>query len=145
MNLDDPRDRVAIVKDLQDYAVSITDKMADDSDTDANDWCKMWRLQEKLTSLGKLIILENWFGCTLDDMNDMKQSDEDSKWTFPLEKELNNFAKKLLEDIDSLIDCSRSWSFKDYRARNFQNELYQKMTMLKDWYTEAYDSEDDDE
>ena len=146
MNLDHPRDRLDIVKDLKDYSGSITNKMADDSDTDANDWCRMWRLQEKLTSLGKFMIVENWFSCTLDDMNDMKQSDEDSKWTFPLEKELNHFVKNvLLKDIDSLIDCSRSWSFEDYRARNFQNELYQKMTMLKDWYTEAYDSEDDDE
>ncbi len=68
--------------------------------------------------------VENIFGCALDEMNDMKQSDEDSKWTFPLEKELNKFTKEcLMNSIDTLIDCSRSLSFEDYRARNFQNEL----------------------
>ena len=144
MNLDNINDRTGMVGDLIEYAISIANKMSNDGDN-PNDWCQMSRLSERLLTIYKLIIAEYEFDCALYEMNNMKQSDEDSKWTFPLEKELNNFAKKLLEDIDSLIDCSRSWSFEDYRARNFQNELYQKMTMLKDWYTEAYDSEDDDD
>ena len=146
MNLDKIKDRMDIVVNLRDYAKSIIDRMADDSDTDANDWCNINRFMEKLVAFVDLMFAENSFVAALNKMNNMKQSDEDSKWTFQLEKEFNWFIKEvLMENIDNLIDCSRSWSFNDYRARNFQNELRQKMTMLKDWYNEAYDSEDDDE
>lgn len=146
MNLDDPYDRLDIVEDLGDYALSIIDKMANDSDTDVNDWCKMHRLRERLFTINRLIVAEDVFCYALYEMNNMKQSDEDSKWTFPLEKHLNSFFKEIfLPAIDVLVDCSRSWSFEDYRARNFQDKLRQKMEMLRDWYKEQYELEDDDE
>ncbi len=146
MNLDNVEYRLDILNDLHDYADSITDKMADDSDTNAIDWCKMWRFKEQLFTINRLIVADYYFNYTLYEMNDMKKSDEDSKWTFPFEKASHSFFKEtFLPAIDLLIDCSRSWSFDDYRARNFQNELYQKMTMLKGWYTKEYDSEDYDE
>lgn len=143
MNLDDIDDRLAVVKDLTVYAQSIIDRMAEDSDIDINDWRTIYRFYEKLFALHDFMSVENRFDYALYEMNNMKQSDEDSKWTFPLEKELNMFVKEcLMGSIDTLIDCSRSWSFEDYRARNFQDELRQKMTMLKDWYTEEYELND---
>lgn len=143
MNLDNINDRLAVVKDLTVYAQSIIDRMAEDSDTDANDWRTIYRFYEKLFALHDFMLVENRFGYALEEMNDMKQSDEDSKWTFPPEKAFNGFTKYILMgSIDTLIDCSRSWSFEDYRARNFQDELRQKMTMLKDWYAEEYELND---
>ncbi|MBR4642784.1 MAG: hypothetical protein IKO74_08730 [Selenomonadaceae bacterium] len=143
MNLDDIDDRLAVVKDLTVYAQSIIDRMAEDSDIDINDWRTIYRFYEKLFALHDFMSVENRFDYALYEMNNMKQSDEDSKWTFPLEKELNMFVKEcLMGSIDTLIDCSRSWSFEDYRARNFQDELRQKMTMLKDWYAEEYELND---
>ena len=138
MNLDDFGDRHGIVNDLVNYADSLTKELSKGGD--ANDWGQIYRFREKLLAIKDFIVVAHNLTYVLAQMDDMKQSDEDSKWTFTLEKELNTFVKKcLMNRIDSLIDCSRLWSFEDYRARNFQNELRQKMTMLRDWYKEEYD------
>lgn len=145
MNLDDPRDRVGIVEDLIDHVNSIVDSMENETDMDIDDYYFLRCLNEKLFALRDLLFVEGCFGRALYDMDDIKQSDEDSKWTFPLEKEFNWFGKKILVGkIDVLVDCSRSWPFEDYRARNFQDKLRQKMEMLRDWYKEEYGSDDDE-
>ena len=145
MNLDNTGDRIIIVNDLMIYANSITDKMSDDSNADPNDWSILWRFMEKLAALFDHIDTENIFFCALDEMRGMKRSDEDNKLTFPIEKAFNQFIKEVfLPNIDDLVDCSRSFPFEDYRARNFQNELLQKITMLRDWYKDKY-NEDDNE
>lgn len=145
MNLDDPYDRFDIVEDLIKHVKSIVDSMVNETNVDVNDFCDLQRLQEKLFALRELLLVESCFGRALYDMDDIKQSDEDSKWTFPLEKEFNWFGKKILVgDIDVLVNCSRSWPFEDYRARNFQDKLRQKMEMLRDWYKEEYGSDDDE-
>ena len=146
MNLDNPNDRLQLIDDLVDYVTPIIGSITNNTDNDlndVNDWCELHRLREKLFPIRTLIIFEDRLHWALNKMNDMKQSDEDSKWTFPLEKELNVFVKEdFLGDIDTLVDCSRSWPLKDYRARNFQNELCQKMEMLRDWYKEEYELND---
>ena len=141
MNLDDVEERLDLVDDLIHYANSIIDGIIDDPDI--NDWRTIHVFREKLFELRDLIAIE--YGCyyTLCDMNDMKQSDEDSKWTFPLEKFFNDYVKRCFwETIEVLVNISRAWKFNDYRARNFQNELRQKMEMLRDWYAERYELND---
>ena len=146
MNLDDISDRLQLINDLLGHVDSILDSMEDDTYINKNDWCLLRRLQEKLWALGSLLFTENKFDVALYEIEKMKNSEEDSKWSFPLEKSFNLFIKEdLFKEIKILIDCSRSWSFEDYRARNFQDELRQKMTMLRDWYKDKYDSENDDE
>lgn len=140
MNLDDISDRLQLINDLVDHVDSILDSMEDDTYINKDDWCLLYRLQEKLWALGSLLFTENKFDVALYEIKNMRQSDEDSKWSFPLEKSFNLFIKEhLFAEIKILIDCSRSWSFEDYRARNFQNELRQKMEMLRDLYKEEYD------
>lgn len=135
MNLDNFNDRLAIVSDLIGYSMSILDSL----DLDFGDELKLHIFMERLFAFQNLMIVENNLTYALHEIDDMKQSDEDSKWTFPLEKQLNSFFKEIfLPPIDSFINFSGSWSFNDYQARKFQKDLCQKMEMLRDWYKNEY-------
>lgn len=145
MDLNNPIERRDLVIELLQHLNSVSDSIHEKDFLDyILDVRMLDRIGEKLLALFDLLRAENSFGYALDvEMEKMKTSEEDSKWTFPVEKALNYFTKDVLfENIKVLIDVSRSWEFDDYRARNFQNDLRQKMEMLRDWYKEEYELND---
>ena len=134
-------DILELIKDLAKHNLLIANSLATDEDSDVNDWCRLCRLGDMLVALHHLILAEKLFGNALyGEMEKMKTSEEDSKWTFPVEKAFNDFAKNILfNDLEQILNFSRSWKFKDYRARNFQNELRQKMEKVRDEYKERFE------
>ena len=139
MDLNIAQDRFDLVKELTEHLVSVEDAIAK-KDVFDFDLEQLQRIKEKLLSLNLFIVAESKFKVALDEMEEMKTSDEDSKWTFPLEKAFSSFMKEdFLLYIGILVNVSRSWDFNDYRARDFQSKLRQKMEMLRNWYKERYD------
>lgn len=124
------------LKELINYASNIIDSMTNEDDiSTVNDWVKLSRIREKLLKLFDLFRVETDFVSVLFEMDKMKISEEDSKWSFPSEKFFKTFRKKIiLDDIEQLVDISKSWRFDDYRSQNFQNELRQKMEVLREIY-----------
>ena len=142
MDLNKADDRYELVNELLRHLGSVDDAIQMKAVMDyIVDQELLWVIRERLISLSILMNTGNNFGYVLFiELEEMKTSDEDSKWTFPLEKVFNGFIKgAILPCIDSLIEVSRSWNLDDYRARDFQSKLRQKMEMLRNWYKERYD------
>ena len=141
MDLNNFKNRLDLVKDLFYHCSSLSDSIdkeaAEYPDEVPNvlDIIQLERIKERLYALLRFVYTEEIFCYALQEMNNLKTSDEDSKWTFHLERAFVSFSEEhLMNYIEGIITVSRSWEFDDYRARNFQNDLRQKMEMLRDWY-----------
>lgn len=145
MDINNSAERGQLIGDLVCRGGSIVKSLLSMENVDDVD--TMITLQRYLFELYNLIDVECKFGVAIFvEMERMKTSDEDSKWTFPVEKAFYSFIKEnLFERIEELLGRAQSIHFEDYQARNFQNELCQKIEMLRDYYKEQYELEDDDE
>ena len=145
MNINKSDERAQLVIDLFVHGTSIYRNLV--SMRNIGDADTMGELEQTLDDLCHLLDIECEFGVAIFvEMENMKTSDEDSKWTFPVEKAFYSFIKEhLFVKINRLLDSAQSIHFEDYQARNFQNELCQKIEMLRDYYKEQYELEDDDE
>lgn len=106
--------------DLRDDAYKLCRSLSEDYDADTNDWCKMWRFEEKLDAIISKMFLYMKFEC-------MPNSIENEKDKFEAQKFVRQFfqseIESMSEDFDVFIDISRNWKMRDYRCQNFQRRM----------------------
>ena len=107
----------AVIPNLHSDAWKLFDVVTNDPDVNSNDWGKLGRVCEQISSLWDLMMV-NWSFPKL--LNEV----EDEKAAFLIQKEWYSFIDKFLfEKNEQLLSMSKTWKFEDYRIINLQDEI----------------------
>ena len=119
--------------DLRNDAYELCNSLADNYGGDvseANDWCKMCRIYEKLDAIVEKFLLCAEFGCLPSLMESEKDRFEILK---VYRKRLREIYKK---DFDAIIGISRNWEMYDYRCQNFQRRMEETFLAVQSSFEE---------
>lgn len=125
LNLFEMNERIiALRNDAHKLCISL----GKDYDSDVNDWCDMWRVNERLgATIGKMFVYMK-FECTPNSMENEKDKFEAQK----LVRQFFQFEiESISKDFDVFIDISRNWKMHDYRCQNFQRRMEETFLELQ--------------
>lgn len=104
------------IEKLYDDASTLERSLADDYDSDINDWCKMLRFMDRLHGFKKEVFAYL-------DFNSLIASMENEKDRFLVQKTAQFHTDTFKGTIDVFIDISRNWKMRDYRCQNYQRRM----------------------
>lgn len=133
--------RYELVEQMVEEALELTKALSDLEDD--NDWGGAVTAWENMSAVEEMILVEEIFLDALDDMEDVRTSDRDTKedcMGVLLVDGLYTFSQEILVPrLEHALNVLSTWGFRTERGKEFEKDFAEKLDALIKKYKTMYD------